>query len=131
MTHNREAERLRIILETFRYAHPAMTLEEAVPMIWEAEKRTAELESKQSAALSGNTDGTWTLANNEPETIASWIDTQPDIQDFIAGSQKINAIRETRTRLKDPVAGRGTHVGLKDAKYGVEEWERRYRTLPF
>lgn len=134
MTVNRtEAERLRVIIQTLAYAEPDMKLSEAVPAIWEIEKETAKLESEQRAALSMNSDGTFTLEDNHPETIAAWIDTQPDIIDLITGSKKINAIKETRGRLIDPrrvssthPSGERFHVGLKEAKEGVEWWERAH-----
>lgn len=124
-----EAERLRVIIETLGYAQPELKLSEALPMIWEIEKKTAKLELEQRAALSVNADGTYTLEDNKPDTIAAWIDTQPDIIDLITGSKKINAIKEVRDRLLDPErlhitheSGRAWHVGLKDAKDAVEAW---------
>lgn len=119
-----EAERLRVIIETLGYAQPELKLSEALPMIWEIEKKTAKLELEQRAALSVNTDGTYTLEDNKPDTIAAWIDTQPDIIDLITGSKKINAIKEVRTRLMDPHrVATGMHLGLKESKEGVEAWE--------
>jgi ribosomal protein L7/L12 len=123
-----EAERLRVIIQTLAYAEPDMKLSEAVPAIWEIEKQTAKLELEQRGALSMNPDGTYTLADNNPVTIAAWIDTQPDIIALMP-HKKINAIKEVRGRLLDPErmhtsspAGDKWHVGLKDAKDAVEAW---------
>lgn len=104
----REAERLRIIVETLAYTNPGMTMDEAKTVIPEIEKRTAKLEAPERP------NGFITLPDSEPETIAKFIDLQPDIQDHIP-TRKINAIKETRAR---------TFLGLKETKEGVEHWDR-------
>ena len=110
--YKREAERLRIVLQTFAHAHPGMTLDEAAPLIFEAEKRAAELESPR---ISTTDAAIFTLPDTQPRTVALWIELHPHVQDMIRGRTKINAIKEVRAK---------TLIGLKEAKEGVEFWEK-------
>lgn len=124
-----EADRLRVILETLSYAHPDMPLHEAVPMVYEIEKRTAKLER---VPMLHGVDGDNLLPNCNPDTIANWIDTQPDIIELVDTAKKINAIKEVRGRVlfNSNTAGLPvsyTHPGLKEAKGGVEYWDRTRR----
>jgi ribosomal protein L7/L12 len=105
----REAERLRIVLQTFAHAQPGMTLDEAVPAIFKAEKRAAELEAVNAPVRTMSIS----LPDTKPETLAKFIDLQPDIQALVP-HKKINAIKELRAR---------TYVGLKEAKEGIEHWQ--------
>ena len=110
----READRIRVIIETLAYAHPDLPLKEAVPMIHEIEARTAKLESPHVAAADDFTTAVG---------IARWIEkpANEDIRTLasggsvtgILGSGKIAAIKAVRAR---------TSVGLKEAKEGVEAW---------
>lgn len=108
----READRIRVIIETLAYAHPDMPLKEAAPAIFEIEKRTAELESPHVAGADD-----FTTARG----VARWINKadNKDIQDMIVSpgvsAGKIHAIKEVRAR---------TALGLREAKEGVEAWER-------
>lgn len=106
----REAERLRIILTTLAESMPDMELGIAAPIIFETEKKTAELERQQV-----ETAGIFMLPNSKPETIAAFIELQPDIADLCV-DKKINAIKEVRSRA----GADGTFIGLKEAKEGVE-----------
>lgn len=108
----REAERLRIVLDVFANAHPTMTLDEALPAILAAEKRAAELEAPEMPKEQVRI----TLPDTMPQTIASFIDLQEDIQQLIHDGMTINAIKEARARL-------GT--GLKETKDGVLHWKNR------
>lgn len=106
---NREAERIRIILETLKHTQPTMTLDEAVPLVFNLEKETAKLEALSTPPATPRSFG--------QEDLAHWIDGQSDIQDLLrAGGKKIQAIKEVRLRTSAP---------LKEAKEGVEEWEKR------
>lgn len=114
--YKREAERLRIVLQTFAYAHPDMTLDEAVPLIFQAEKRTAELESSRA------TTTTDTGLSLTPQALAEWIDARKYIVGTLRGSdqaKKIYAIREVR--LTHP-----SRPGLHEAKKAVEYWQNHY-----
>lgn len=112
----REAERLRILMEGFRHAMPSMTLDEAVPMIFAAEKRTAELEAPKTPAY-----GEFTLPDSKPETIGKFIDLRVDIQELINDRNLILAIKEVRAT---------TGLGLKESKDGVEHWRMRHVATP-
>lgn len=113
----REAERLRIIVETLAYTNPGMTMDEAVPVLWEIEQRTAKLEAPEAGTQYID------LPNDLPETIALFIDLQPDIQAELKSARKIHAIKLVRAR---------TFKGLKESKEGVEHWEatRMSKTAP-
>lgn len=111
-----EADRLRVILEALAYAQPGISLEDALPMIKKIEERTVELKSAELNAR----PKTWMLADEKPETVARFIDTQPDIQDLIRDTKTINAIKEVRSMVATPTP-RG-FLGLKEAKLGVEYW---------
>lgn len=102
-----EADRLRVILETLLFAQPELKLAEALPMVWEIEKKTLALESPGESFVPG--PGTST------ETVARWISrpANKDIQDLIP-TKKISAIKEVRAK---------TLIGLKEAKDAVEYWE--------
>lgn len=110
----READRLRVIVQTLAFAHPDMRLEDAAPIIFQIEEKTAKLESPHVAAA----DDFKTAVG-----IARWIDkpAQEDIRTLAAGgtivgvvgSGKIAAIKQVRFH---------THVGLREAKEGVEAW---------
>lgn len=115
--YKREAERLRIVLQTFAHAHPGMTLDEAAPLIFEAEKRAAELESPR---ISTTDAAIFTLPDTQPRTVALWIELHPHVQDMIRDRTKINAIKEVRAK---------TLIGLKEAKEGVEFWEKHMGIL--
>lgn len=101
----READRLRVIVQTLAFAHPDMRLEEAAPLIFQIEEKTAVLESPHVAAADDF---------STPRGVALWIDKKAnaDIQVLIP-ALKINAIKEVRGR---------TGIGLKEAKEGVEAW---------
>lgn len=113
----REAERLRVIIETLAHAKPDMTIYEAAPKIFEIEKKTAELEKVQvlpAPAGPGYYDGSvFYLPDSEPQTLAKFVEICPPIQAFLP-HKKINAIKELRAR---------TGVGLKEAKDGIEYFE--------
>lgn len=102
----REAERLRIIVETLAYTNPAMTMDEAKDVIPEIERRTEKLERPSAP------EGFIKLPDSLPETVAKFIDIQPDIA-AVSDTLKINAIKMVRTR---------TGIGLKEAKEGVEHF---------
>lgn len=123
-----EADRLRVILETLAYADPNIKLADALPTIWEIEKQTAKLESVSTVPVvhASSVKGTSILTDQKPRTISEWVATQQDIIDLIPG-HKIQAIKEVRVRCVVrtrgvPVSYSG--VGLKEAKEGVEYWER-------
>lgn len=105
----READRIRVIVQTLAFAHPGMTLKEAAPLIFEIEKRTAELESPHTPGDD--------LTN--AVGVARWINkpVNKDIQDMIISpgmsAGKIHGIKEVRAR---------TGLGLREAKEGVEAW---------
>lgn len=110
MTNGRnEADRLRVILETLLFAQPELKLAEALPMVWEIEKKTLALESPEE---------TGKPASESPVDVAEWINrpVNKDIQGLVGGF-KISAIKEVRAR---------TLIGLKEAKEGVEYWDRHY-----
>lgn len=114
----REAMRLRIIMESFLAVNPNMTLTEAIPAIFATEVKTAQLESIAEAPATAS--AAFNLPDQSRETISKWIDLTPDVQDLITGGKKINAIKEVRTRCNF----RGSYVGLREAKDGVEYWAR-------
>lgn len=114
----REAERLRVIIETLAATSPDMTMFTAAPTIFEIEKKTAELERVQVHETL-DTPGHYTgaifhLPDNSPETAAKFVAICPPITDFLP-HKKINAIKELRAR---------TGLGLKEAKDGIEHWEK-------
>jgi ribosomal protein L7/L12 len=114
----REAERLRVIIETLATTSPDMTMFTAAPTIFEIEKKTAELERVQVQETL-DTPGHYTgaifhLPDNSPETAARFVAICPPITDFLP-HKKINAIKELRAR---------TGLGLKEAKDGIEHFER-------
>ncbi len=97
-----EADRLRVILETLAYSQPELKLEDALPVIWEIEKRTFVLESPDVTAR-----------GSDPASVAAWIalPSNTDIRDYITDGKTINAIKDVRA---------GLGIGLKEAKDGVE-----------
>lgn len=111
MSHpNREADRLRVIIKSIAYTDPDMRMADAADAIFEIEARTFGIE--QMALNDAPKMAGIVLPDQTPETIARFIDLQPDIQ-ALAPSKKINAIKEVRAL---------TSVGLKEAKEGVEHW---------
>lgn len=106
----REAERLRIIVQTFAYAHPSMTMDEAVPLILEAEKKTAELEAPKMPKEQVFVP----LADHSPETGAAFIDLCPSVQEPIRDGKLIIGIKEFRGL---------TGWGLKESKEACQFWE--------
>ena len=114
----REAERLRVIIQTLAEASPDMTMFAAAPTIFEIERKTAELEKVQfdQRLAAMRTPPACTLPDSSPETTAKFVDLCQEIKDFMP-HKKINAIKELRAR---------TGLGLKEAKDGIEYWERYY-----
>lgn len=111
---NREADRLRVIIESLAFTDPDMPMSQAAETIFKIEQRTMQLESAQ-LPMRG-----FELPDSLPETIAKFIDIQPDIQALIP-LKKINAIKEVRARCLDPHSG--SHgIGLREAKEGVEHY---------
>lgn len=106
----REAERLRTILTTLAEVEPNMELGIAKNVIFRIEEETCKLERQQVEK-----NNLFMLPDDSPRTIAAFIELQPDIA-ALCDSKKINAIKEVRARAG---AG-GTHIGLKEAKDGVE-----------
>lgn len=95
-------------------------LREAKEAVEEWERNRAGITSPPMS--SSATTGTWTASQ-----IADWIDGQPKIITMITStpgtmtgsftSGKIHAIKEVRATCP-------SHPGLKEAKEGVEEWQR-------
>lgn len=110
----REAERLRTIIETMVLTQPHMTLQDAGPLIFEIEKKTAALEKQQVETSTTATPHPFPLPDNTPETGAKFIDLRPDIQREIKDGKKIQAIKLFRTL---------TGQGLKESKDSVQRWE--------
>lgn len=112
----REAERLRVIIESLAFAAPSMTIFEAAPKIFEIEQKTMAHEKvqwdKQLAAM--RPPPSCTLPDTSPATAAKFVDLCQEIKDFMP-HKKINAIKELRAR---------TGLGLKEAKDGIEYWEK-------
>lgn len=108
----REAERLRTIITALAAAMPDMELSVAKDVIFESEKKAAELERQQVEQ-----SHLFMLPDTKPQTIAAAIALQPDIAELVA-DKKINAIKETRARF----GANGTYLGLKEAKEGVEHY---------
>lgn len=106
----REAERLRTILTTLAEVEPNMELSIAKDVIFKIEKETCKLERQQ--VENGNL---FMLPDSAPRTIAAFIELQPDIA-ALCEHKKIHAIKEVRARA----GANGTHIGLKEAKEGVE-----------
>jgi ribosomal protein L7/L12 len=106
----REAERLRTIITTLAEVEPGMELGIAKDVIFKIEEETCKLE-KQQVEVSG----LFMLPDDAPRTIAAFIELQPDIA-ALCEDKKINAIKEVRARA----GANGTHIGLKEAKEGVE-----------
>jgi ribosomal protein L7/L12 len=119
----REAERLRVIIETLAATSPDMTMFTAAPTIFEIERKTAELERVQverDVERAGSYKGAiFHLPDNSPVTAARFVAICPPITDFLP-HKKTNAIKELRAR---------TGLGLKEAKDGIEHWEK-YGTAP-
>lgn len=105
----READRLRVIIETLAHSNPGMTMAAAAPAIFEIEKKAAKLELDR---------GTLPLPDTLPTTVAAYINTQADIIDLINLTKKLDAIKEVRRR---------TSIGLKEAKDGVDYWLAHFR----
>lgn len=113
-------ERLRVVLETLAYAKPNLPFEEALPMIFEIEDRAIA-----RAAATGIPAGAPVSSN--PGDVAAWIQAHgakhsdvpggDTIIDHIKAGKKINAIKAVRG---------ATSLGLKEAKEGVEHFERYY-----
>lgn len=116
----REAERIRIIVETLAHACPDLPMSIAAETVFKIEKRTAELES-----VKVNT-GLFELPDGTPETIARYIDLRPKIVEEITEGRKINAIKSVRGETTY-VGNAAKFTGLKESKEGVEEWERQYK----
>lgn len=112
MPYRNEAQELRVILESLAYASPAMTLDEAVPMIFEIEKRTAELKSVEHKVSTFVK-----LPDMTPETGAKLIELQTDIIDHIVGGRMIYGIKEFRGR---------TGWGLKESKEACEYFRNHH-----
>lgn len=112
MPYRNEAQELRVILESLAYASPAMTLDEAVPMIFEIEKRTAELKPAETRLTT-----MVKLPDMKPETGAKFIELQTDIIDHIVSGRMINGIKE--------FCGR-TGWGLKESKEACEYFRNHY-----
>jgi len=123
MNERTEAERLRVILHAFAYANPSMSMDEALPMILETEKKTVELEGPKVVE---KTERLYVLSSNDPETVADFINTQPVIYEFVDDGKIINAIKEARMMIAD-ATDPTKRLGLKDAKYGVERFRDKYR----
>lgn len=114
MSPNREAERLRIIIEALAFTNPEMNMGEAADVIFKIEKQSHEHESRENP-FSGIE-----LRDNNPETLACFIDLVPEIQAYLP-HRKINAIKELRLRVSDSTVP-GAGIGLVHAKDGVEHW---------
>lgn len=114
----REAERLRTIIETLAATCPEMTMFAAAPVIFEIEGKTAQKEKVQweKDVLAMRPKPTATLPDTSPETAARFVDLCQEVKDHMP-HKKINAIKELRAR---------TGLGLKEAKDGIEYWERYY-----
>lgn len=112
--YEREATRLRVIIEALAFVEPDMPLSKAAPLLFEIEAETFHRESLQLRSNGIE------LPDTQPETVARLIDLQPSIQDLITGGKKINGIKEVRTL---------TGLGLKESKEGVEHWHKT-RPLP-
>ena len=112
----REAERLRVIIQTLADTSPDMTIFAAAPTIFEIERKTAELERVQfdKNLASMRPVPTATLPDSSPQTAAKFVDLCQEIKDHMP-HKKINAIKELRSR---------TGLGLKEAKDGIEWWEK-------
>ena len=112
----REAERLRVIIETLAATSPDMTMFVAAPTIFEIEQKTMAHEKvqwdKHLAAM--RPAPSCTLPDSSPQTAAKFVDLCQEIKDFMP-HKKINAIKELRAR---------TGLGLKEAKDGIEWWEK-------
>lgn len=121
----REAMRLRIIMESFLAVNPNMTLTEAIPAIFATEMKTAQLESVQAETSEPVAKAGFPVPDQDRDTLSKWIDLSPDVQALILGSKKIQAIKEVRTRC----SYRGSYVGLREAKDGVEYWQATRGTL--
>lgn len=120
MAVNEHYDRLRVVIETLAYAQPDMPMKDAVGAIFEIEDR----------AIARPAPGTLSVpdqpVSSSPGDVAAWINAHghkhvdvhgTSIIDHIRGGKKINAIKETRA---------ATSLGLKEAKEGVEEYERMY-----
>ena len=105
-----DSERLRTILFSLDEVMPEVSLKDAL-------KHVESIEAKLKIAdLPTYKDGdSVALPDFAPKTIAHWIDSQSVIKYLIADSMKFNAIKETRAL---------TSAGIKEAKEGVEAWER-------
>lgn len=116
----REAERLRVIIETLAATSPDMTMFVAAPTIFEIEKKTADMEKVQweKDVLAARPRPVATLPDTSPETAARFVDLCQEIKDELP-HKKINAIKELRAR---------TGLGLKEAKEGIEYWEKHHST---
>lgn len=118
----REAARLRIIMEAFLAADPYMKLQDAIPAIFAAELKTRDMEEVQAREAKPKE---FELPDDQPETIAKWMDLVPDVMTMMTSGNKIHAIREIR--LRTLVARTGRAPGLKEAKDGAEHWEATRR----
>lgn len=118
----REAERLRVIIETLAATSPDMTMFVAAPTIFEIEKKTADMEKVQweKDVLAARPRPVITLPDSTPQTAAKFVDLCQEVKDFLP-HKKINAIKELRAR---------TGLGLKEAKDGIEWWEKYGTTGP-
>lgn len=121
----REAERLRTILETLLATQPELPLGDAVPMIFRIEEHAAKREREEFTALHEKlTQASKPIPTvfRDGEAVADWISSSnpmaAPVRDFMVAGKKINAIKEVRAVLG---------IGLKEAKDGVECWERRLK----
>lgn len=120
MAVNEHYDRLRVVIETLAYAQPDMPLKDAVAAIFEIEDRAI---ARPAPGVLAVPDQPVTGSRGD---VAVWINAHghkykdtsgASIIDLIRGGKKINAIKETRA---------ATSLGLKEAKEGVEEYERMY-----
>ena len=120
MAVNEHYDRLRVVIETLAYAQPDMRLEDALPAIFAIEDRAIARPAPGALSVPDQP------VSSSPGDVARWIDAHghkymdvhgDSITDLIRLGKKINAIKETRA---------ATSLGLKEAKEGVEEYERMY-----
>lgn len=120
MAVNEDYDRLRVVIETLAYAQPEMQMKDAVGAIFTIEERALSRPRVVGVVPEA-------LVSTAPGDVAAWINahghkyrestTGMSIIDLVP-TKKINAIKEVRGALK---------IGLKEAKEGVEEYQRMYR----
>ena len=134
------AERFKVILESVAFVNPDMPLHEALPMILAIEAKTVELDGGSEAVLRAQAftgSGGFIVESTDVHTVAAFCAVSPDIIAHLDGAKKINAIKEVRARLAAPCPDTScscqsttshrkhyTRIGLKEAKEGVEHFER-------